>query len=335
MKPALILVRVSHIIPYIECFDELSLPTEKLLNELGLTRKHLSEPESLTPEYPLWCLLENAARYANKPDLGFKMAEMKPVDAYGPFVETIISQESLGDALNAFISNLAIQSNCLNYWLAEDDEYLWINRPGLPSFDKGIDIVEQNVVGFLIQLIRFFTSDTWCPTKAHLQATKQPFYSTSSFLQNSTLTFSHEFTAIAIEKSLLQNPPLFDTDKPKQLYKKVPVGFVETLKQLLMQNHFSSPWSAEDIAETLQTSVSTIKRRLADSNTSLRGVIDEVKFEQASKLLLEGKLNNKEIALKLGYSEPNNFIRAFKRWSKLTPNQYRKTIQSSLLKTKY
>lgn len=52
-------------------------------------------------------------------------------------------------------------------------------------------------------------------------------------------------------------------------------------------------------------------------------IIDKCIFE-AKRLLTYSHLSIKEIALELGYNEPSNFSLIFKKYTKLTPNQYRR-----------
>ena len=49
----------------------------------------------------------------------------------------------------------------------------------------------------------------------------------------------------------------------------------------------------------------------------------QARVELAVELLRDTDNTYVEIAAELGYSEPNNFARAFKRWTGKTPEQYR------------
>ena len=78
------------------------------------------------------------------------------------------------------------------------------------------------------------------------------------------------------------------------------------------------------MAELCQTSVRTLHRRLKESGTSYRELIDRVRYDLASERLANTDLTIKELAFDLGYSGANNFIRAFKRMNGFTPEQFRK-----------
>jgi len=82
--------------------------------------------------------------------------------------------------------------------------------------------------------------------------------------------------------------------------------------------------SLEDIAQLLGVSVRTLKRRLADGNTSYSALLDELRQERALLLLRDGNLSREQIAERLGYSDAANFNRAFRRWTGKTPGMVRK-----------
>ena len=67
----------------------------------------------------------------------------------------------------------------------------------------------------------------------------------------------------------------------------------------------------------------TLKRKLADHNTTFSTIRDEMRRQRALLLLDNRGLSIGEIAQKLGYSELPNFTRAFRKWTGVTPIAYR------------
>jgi AraC-like DNA-binding protein len=79
---------------------------------------------------------------------------------------------------------------------------------------------------------------------------------------------------------------------------------------------------ASAVAKRLRLSVRTLQRRLAEEQTSVRVLADEVRRARALPLLESGH-SIAEIAYVLGYSEASVFHRAFRRWTGTTPETYR------------
>ena len=79
----------------------------------------------------------------------------------------------------------------------------------------------------------------------------------------------------------------------------------------------------KQMAELAGVSVRTLQRRLTAEGQTYAQLIDETRAEFAVELLRDTEDTLAEIAIRLGYSEPNNFARAFKRWTGMTPKQLR------------
>jgi AraC-like DNA-binding protein len=77
------------------------------------------------------------------------------------------------------------------------------------------------------------------------------------------------------------------------------------------------------IADLCQTSPRSLHRKLKESGVTFQQLLDEVRLEQAQTYLADSEWTIKRIAFELGYSGSNNFVRAFKRLTGLTPNAFR------------
>ncbi|QOC24054.1 AraC family transcriptional regulator ligand-binding domain-containing protein [Wenzhouxiangella sp. AB-CW3] len=81
------------------------------------------------------------------------------------------------------------------------------------------------------------------------------------------------------------------------------------------------------VAASLCIGPRTLQQRLQSEGTTFQNIIRDVKLTMARQLMTDGALPLAEIALLLGYSEQSAFNHAFKRWTGLTPKQYRNRQQ--------
>lgn len=79
------------------------------------------------------------------------------------------------------------------------------------------------------------------------------------------------------------------------------------------------------VAKRLATSSRTLRRRLEESRTSFRELLDATRAELARSYVRDRRMPLAEVAFMLGFSEPSTFHRAFKRWTKMTPAAWRAT----------
>ena len=83
--------------------------------------------------------------------------------------------------------------------------------------------------------------------------------------------------------------------------------------------------SIELVAEQLHMTPRTLQRRLKESNTNYKQLVDAMRKAMADRYLRESKFGISEIAYLLGYSEPSAFHRAFKRWFGESPASFRQS----------
>ncbi|HBC3859816.1 helix-turn-helix transcriptional regulator [Vibrio parahaemolyticus] len=79
----------------------------------------------------------------------------------------------------------------------------------------------------------------------------------------------------------------------------------------------------EQAAWQLGVSKRTLQRRLQEKQMSYSQCVDFAKRKQALTLLADTQLTTQQIAYQLGYEEPSNFHRTFRRWYPFSPMQYR------------
>jgi AraC-like DNA-binding protein len=80
---------------------------------------------------------------------------------------------------------------------------------------------------------------------------------------------------------------------------------------------------AEAVARRLGMSQRTLTRRLSSEGLSFARIMDELKSDLATRYLRERDLTISKIAWLLGYGENSAFTHAFRRWTGMTPNQFR------------
>ncbi len=92
--------------------------------------------------------------------------------------------------------------------------------------------------------------------------------------------------------------------------------------RLLVERQNGFP-SLAVVARMVQLTPRTLHRRLVEEGTSFRALLDEVRHRRAREHLRSGEMSVEELAFALGYADPANFRRAFRRWEGVAPTIYR------------
>ena len=84
----------------------------------------------------------------------------------------------------------------------------------------------------------------------------------------------------------------------------------------------------ESAARVAGMSVRSFQRRLGDEGVSYSQLVDRVRLDRATRLLDTPGARVIDVALEVGYSDPAHFTRAFRRWTGVTPRQFRHRLAS-------
>jgi AraC-like DNA-binding protein len=154
----------------------------------------------------------------------------------------------------------------------------------------------------------------------------EPFYRAPMF-------FDQPRTEIRFDAQLLDLPIMPDEDRLRRFLASMPNALLlryrddssmaERVRAILRRNLKRSS-SLEDVADMLAVSQQTLRRRLIEEeNCGFQEIKDKLRHDVAAHLLTKSRLTLEEIALSLGFSELSTFHRAFRRWTGLSPGEFR------------
>jgi AraC-like DNA-binding protein len=146
------------------------------------------------------------------------------------------------------------------------------------------------------------------------------------------LRFEHRFSGIVFPAEVLDQPLLVRnvsmyralSQQADQVRSRVLAedSLRERIKQQLLR---SLPQVLEMPAAASAVGISerSLRRRLEDEGSSYSQLVEEAKLELSRRLLGDPRLPIKQVAGELGFADVRSFHRAFKRWTGLTPVEFR------------
>ena len=145
----------------------------------------------------------------------------------------------------------------------------------------------------------------------------QPRYAISYKTQNLNLR-----TAKA--DSSINNYLLQQVDEKTKGIKIPGSKFVRDVEALIKDALPTGIPSIHYISDLTAMSNRTLTRRLSEAGVTYRNLIKRTQERIAKEMLRNNRQSIGEIAFLTGFSEQSAFNRAFKKWTNLTPSQYRK-----------
>ncbi|MEM9463319.1 MAG: AraC family transcriptional regulator [Myxococcota bacterium] len=96
------------------------------------------------------------------------------------------------------------------------------------------------------------------------------------------------------------------------------------IREAIADNARRGEYRAEPLAKRMGMSLRTLERHVRAQGQSVRRLLDEARQAHAQRLLSNPRLGIDEVASRVGYSAESAFRRAFKRWSGMSPAQFRR-----------
>ncbi|AXH04259.1 AraC family transcriptional regulator [Lactiplantibacillus plantarum] len=100
-------------------------------------------------------------------------------------------------------------------------------------------------------------------------------------------------------------------------------SLLATVQALLLKKIPSGSFSIDEIATSLNLSKRTLQRHLSTLSTTFNDEVQIARRILVVPLMKDQSLNLIEISYLLGYSDPESFSRAFKKWFHQSPSVYR------------
>jgi AraC family transcriptional regulator, regulatory protein of adaptative response / methylphosphotriester-DNA alkyltransferase methyltransferase len=92
----------------------------------------------------------------------------------------------------------------------------------------------------------------------------------------------------------------------------------------IVEREYAGELSLDDIARRLASSRRQLQRAYAEvGRTTFRDQLTRVRMERAAELLLRRSVTVREVAQRVGYRQPAQFAKAFRREKGLAPSDYR------------
>jgi AraC-like DNA-binding protein len=148
--------------------------------------------------------------------------------------------------------------------------------------------------------------------------------------------FDHPENALRFDAQLLQLPLVQTEQSLRAFLKSVPYQLIvmpnesDSLRAqvvaLLGVDFSRDTPSAAHIAARLGMSLSSLRRRLQAEGTSYQRLKDECRQAAAMRYLASPAMRIQDVAELCGYDDPSTFFRVFKKWSGMTPGEYRRRL---------
>lgn len=310
------------------------LSAEQILQGTGLSREQLEAPDLTLPFADVVTLFNNGYRHCQASDLGLRYAEQLKPSSHGLLGAALLTGRDLQSAIDLFYDNIGLVAPFLLLH-QEDRRHSRVLVLELISDVPRVDPVlaydvvllsTYNILKLILgertrELVFHFAH----PAPAHAAAYGRYF--------DGHVQFNASFYGVSIPREFLSAVvPTADADTHRLLLNQISErmslvhaqnSFVDSVRFHLKRIQGPLPRMAQ-VAEAFNLSARTFRNRLRRQSTSFQELLDQERHEQALHYLGNTSMPVKEIAYMLGFQESSNFSRVFKKWTGVTPLDYRR-----------
>ena len=331
------------------------MPVERHLAAARLSSAAIEAPESLVPLRLVLDFFDRAATAEGIENYGLLVGARTEIDALGALGRVIQRSLTVADAIGAAAENIQLYNSGERIWIVRKDERVLICH-SLDACDSAGDRHGHLfAVLLLIKVIRLATGPGWWPREIRLPSSEtKSLKSYEAVVPTNWVPHAEPCFALVVDPPLLAQrciqgmhdrrqqpfssraPALKDHSKQPEvalddaafLRSSAPAAELGPSVQQAIRGLLRDGYpDIRMAAELAGLSVRTLSRRLAEEGTSYERLVERMRFAAAVDLLRGSQLRLIDIAYELGYSDPANFTRAFRRWTGLPPSEYRQLCE--------
>ncbi len=311
---------------------------ERVLASGGVDAALLAHPTTALPLDDYVRFVRAAEALAPSPGLGLRAGERTPPEAGAMLKIALLSAPTLRDAfeLGRTYAPLYVEGARWTFEEDGDDARVGYEHDAVPPDVERVEA--ELVMAFTLAcVVRRFLGREGRPRRLSFRHAAPPWVDEYDRLFRGALCFDAPTNEAVFDRASLDagqihaDATLFDAARVEverllraRLAEDDLVGRVtDLLRRRVAGGADDADAGVEAIARKLGVSVRTLRRQLHAKGTSARGLFETVRREAAEAALRGAERSLAEVATDLGFSEPSAFYRAFKRWTGLTPQQYR------------
>jgi AraC-like DNA-binding protein len=300
-----------------------------LLSRAGLDPCILNEPTARCPfeqGVALWrCAIEATGDDA----FGLKVASQIKHNSFHALSYGVSASSTLKDAFERIRRYCHVVSDAVDYQLLRyGSEYHFVIHAAENVPVQSVDAV----VALHLRMCRSFVGHHYSPLRIELRRPPPDRIQDFESLLRTPLHFCCSQNRLVFDLESMERP--LEGANPElarhndaialQYLARIERGNIQArVREVLMRGLECGEPSQEEVAALLSMSPRTLQRRLGDSGTTYKEILDETRHALALTYLsvLENSLS--DVSYRLGFSACSSFTRAFRRWTGLSPSAWR------------
>lgn len=276
-----------------------------------------------------------AASLSADPEFAFLMGTRNKVTYYGMYGFAVMSAPDLATMLDFISEAQTLSANLVDLRIERDADRVALCIEPLIHHDIDTTLhrfLVEELLGLAFSAFRDMLGEAFSPSAIRLTYPEHDSATRLAELIGVPVSFGEKTSAFVFDASWLSAPLQFGNRVVHSSARKTcaallgelraQAGLAHRVGEALIAYRGRIP-PIEEIAAQFGMSERDLRRKLSAEGSGYRLVCDDVRSQISMKYLRDTSLSIDQIASIMGFDNAANLRRAFRRWTDMTPTEYR------------
>lgn len=311
---------------------ELELDIPLIFERCGVKAEFLQDRNIRTPHAAQKLFWQVVEEVSGDPHIGLHIAEKMPVYKGQVLQYLFLSSPTFGDGLNRALNYQRLLSDATLATFEMMGNEASIRVSSANEQVRDLRHLSEAVVIGLVRFFSYVTDGKFSLNRVHFTHSQEDDDTEHKRIFGCDVSFDEPENRLFFSSEILSIPSLHAEPELLQLHEKLASEHVAKLERqdvvarvnrIIGEILESGQVNLEQVAAKLDIKPRTLRTRLAEANTNFNQLLADYRCNLAKRLLANTGETIDEIVYLTGFSEPSTFYRAFKRWTQVTPIEYR------------
>ena len=313
----------------------LNVDIDAFLPSIGVDPAMVKDPDARLPLETYLLIQDEAAAYVNDPCFGLHMGEYAEVGSWSILGYLMMNCKTLGESFSKSSRYSRIIGN-----LIEGKVKIRFNKikavlatpPHAPQMSRHC---YESTISSSVHMMRNLTGVQLNPTEVTFIYTKPESTAEYERVFQCPVRFGQKENSFTIPIKYVYTPILMANPELLAYFEKYAQDFLTKMERkneytravtkIILSQLDDEKLSIRKVAKEMSVSVRTLQNRLKEEGVIFSDLHRDIR-EKLAKQYLHEDYTVEDITYLLGFSEPSVFRKAFKKWSGVTPGQYRQQL---------
>jgi AraC-like DNA-binding protein len=324
--------RVSAVWHLPEVLREFGVDPGEVLEAAGVRRDLFDDRENRIDYPDFGRLLLTCEQFSRCDHIVFLVAQRARLADFGLAAQIALCSETSGEALQKFALNFSLHNNAAVLSVVPSGDYARFVYAIIEQGMRDTRPFQLGAVTMALNFLRELCGPGFQPVAATFASRAPSDLRPVHGFFRAPIRFDSEESAVIFERRWLDRPlPPVDPQAHKQAEAAahaqrhlLMTDLPATVRRLLRKHLLLGQCSMDLVADQLGMHRRTLDRQLQRCGVHYSDLLESVQTGVAQQLLRDTDMQVQHVAESLDFSSAANFATAFRRWTGMTPSEYRR-----------